>query len=315
VANPEEESMDEPVQAPLDPEAVCNDMRGMQADADRIIARAVHGRTRGGMALRMVALDVFRVMRPHFGPANAWLFNERQLKLRQLARALGPEADELLRTIDETFYERACAQLEELVGIVRELGFHTRVEPSDRAALSWTPAEGFAVTIEDPRRRVPSPPPHAGTSAGADVPPTLRSPTLLLHVFPPRPGEAAADPAAREQPGRFLFSSGGLVAFTSAEPRAQEVQPDLIERSLLDELLARGFLPQASPEAVRQIEAWIGQPPGSGGPERSAIAHHGAVWVVAGEAPAPGTRLPAGGPCVHWAVRRGSTERACLLVP
>ena len=82
-----------PVQRPADPGAVGQQMADMKAAADALIAEAQAELTKG----KAPAAELFvrfegrihLVMWPAFGPANAWLYNERAGKVGQLAEALG----------------------------------------------------------------------------------------------------------------------------------------------------------------------------------------------------------------------------------
>jgi len=80
-------------QRPLDPAAVGRQMDEMKAGADALIAEAGRELKAG----KVPAAELFvryeglihQVMWPAFGPANAWLFNERAAKVGSLAEALG----------------------------------------------------------------------------------------------------------------------------------------------------------------------------------------------------------------------------------
>lgn len=67
-------------------------MADLCAAADRAIAAAVEQHTAGRSpeaCFRQGVSDIREAMPPIFGPANAWLFNERDGKLDALQRALG----------------------------------------------------------------------------------------------------------------------------------------------------------------------------------------------------------------------------------
>jgi hypothetical protein len=82
-----------PVQRPADPAAVGQQMTDMKAAADALIAEAkaelAKGKTPATELFVRFEGRIHQVMWPAFGPANAWLFNERGGKIRQLAEALG----------------------------------------------------------------------------------------------------------------------------------------------------------------------------------------------------------------------------------
>ncbi len=69
-------------------------MDAMKAAADQIIAAKVTARDNGGKAeelLRNGAGEIIVAMPATFGPANAWLYNERGGKLGELCDKLGLE--------------------------------------------------------------------------------------------------------------------------------------------------------------------------------------------------------------------------------
>ncbi len=87
-----------PVQQPADPGAVGKQMSDMQAAADALITEAEAELAKGETpaAELFVAYEgrIHLAMWPAFGPANAWLFNERAGKIGQLAGALGVAGEE-----------------------------------------------------------------------------------------------------------------------------------------------------------------------------------------------------------------------------
>lgn len=95
---------DIPVQEPSDPGAVGAQMAEMKAGADSVIAEKVAqlgGAKSAEQLFRDGAERIFEVMWPAFGPANAWLFNERDGKLGSLCEKLGVDVDRCVAIIEE----------------------------------------------------------------------------------------------------------------------------------------------------------------------------------------------------------------------
>lgn len=81
-----------PEQRPADPAALGADMDRMKAAADAVVAAQREALAAGGKPEELFeqgARQIFAAMPPTFGPANAWLFNERSGKLGALEQALG----------------------------------------------------------------------------------------------------------------------------------------------------------------------------------------------------------------------------------
>lgn len=291
-----------PVQKP--PPGLSQTMARMKVRAEEVIWRAGQGEPTPA-AFRQAALEIFRVMRPVFGPANAWLFNERARKVEELARALGlgPEA---LAWIDEAVYERACQDLEMVRLAVKELGYPTEVSPADRSALRWTAAPGFALTLREASGRADRPP--AGSAPLTGPGPGEQVPALTLYLFPPLPGRALGPLPRGEPPGEPVFFTGGLLGYTlPAFPAREGPAKELLDK-LLDKMHAGGLIFRPPAEALDRLARAAGGNLASGG------IRHGLLWAVAAGPP------PAGleglrGCAVLWQAQAGPQPGVQLLFP
>ena len=283
-------------------------MEAMKARADEVLSRT----RRSGppeACFRQDALEIFLAMRPEFGPANAWLFNEREKKIEQLALkwGLGPEAADL---IQDHVYEPFCHDFVSLEQAVRALGFETRVRSAERGELMWIPAPGLALTVQDPDREVDWQPPYAGTPAGPEVDlPIKRHPTLTLFTFLPWEGKAVRHLLRREQPGLPVFFTGGLIAYTLQEPQSHDVEPDKILESVLDEIRKGGLLFNVPADALGTIRKI------TGARLKSVENREGIIWVASDAAP-PKDKLEALKGCaVMWVSEYDTNQQLSLVLP
>lgn len=285
-------------------------MASMDRRAEEVIARA---RTQKGSdadaRYRQAALEIYCIMRPRFGPANAWLFNRRDHQLAALHRALKMPAE---AAGDPTlaFYEQACEHLESLTSGLRAAGLDVAEPiPASRRGLGWSDAEGFTLTLRDLSTRVSWRPPYAGTVAGPDVPASLRHPQLTLFVFVAREGTAYANMVRREQPGDLWFYTGALLGYTLQEPQSHDVSPsDLIER--VTEVISRAGLPRRpSREAVEALCTLA-----DAGPSQCGL-RDGVLWVTTESDPPKALPASLRGAAVLWTQQGGIGQVHHLRLP
>jgi hypothetical protein len=96
-----------PVQMPADPAALGALMASMKAAADGVIEETAAERERGGdpeELFRKGFKKIHEAMRPEFGPANAWLFNERDGKIGDLCGRLDLDPERCYEIEQEELY-------------------------------------------------------------------------------------------------------------------------------------------------------------------------------------------------------------------
>lgn len=289
------------------PPGLGEEMDRMKSRADEIISRA-EKKAEAEAVFQQLALEIFLVMRPVFGPANAWLFNERQAKIDRLAQALGlgPEA---LSPEAEYLYEQACQDVLSLRAAIDHLGLKNRLRNADRAELMWTPAPGFAVTIWDEAATLDWVHPYAGTAAGEDeASPQRRHPTLTLFVFPPLEGRAIRPLFRREQPGELVFFSGGLIGYTLQEPQSLDVSPEGLLEKFLAEIQSRGLIFRPPADAIERLQRAGGESITSAG------SRSGFIWAVSQVGPPESGWEGLEGCAVLWITESGTDQALALIL-
>jgi len=93
-----------PIQQSSDDGALAKLMKEMKEAADAVITELESEHKEGGDAEQLFRKGLPRIheeMRPEFGPANAWLFNERETKIMELCRRLSLTADTCVPIVEE----------------------------------------------------------------------------------------------------------------------------------------------------------------------------------------------------------------------
>jgi hypothetical protein len=279
-------------------------MTWMKQKADTAIRASKEGRDPEA-AYQKTALEILRHMRPRFGPANAWLFNEREGMIFQLADELAIEPDDA----DALFVSHVCdafiEQLEQVVMACDEAGLALELRPADRGELLWTPAPGYALVAVDTTSTVKYKPTYAGTVAGPDVPEVDAHPRATLYLFPPFAGSAEMGMMTREQPGEPYFYTGDLVAFVLQEPQSGDVSPDTVLEKASSALASAGIVKELSDDDLRRVVDALGG---------QAVCKHGIARVTSTDPAPKAMELPAS--CaVVWFVPNGAAAALTLLFP
>ena len=281
-------------------------MAAMKAAADEIITQADRRETPDGFAFRTSAIHIYCAMGPKFGPANAWLYNERSQKVELLAKTMGFDRD-TVEQLDETFYDEACSHLEHIVLILNELGYETTVRPSDRRELLWTFAEGFALSIVDTSQRVPWIPAYSDPSTAP--PGRLAHPRLTLYLYPPYAGRAEQHLARREQPGVPVFYTGAIIGFTLLPAQSGDVDATAIYDKVMPALKAEGLFFRSSSQEADTFKDSVNANPQSGG------IRNGLPWII-GPTEDPSPKLPPlGGRPLLWSHGNGAMLVHRLITP
>jgi len=187
-------------------------MENLKAEADRIIADT---KAKGG-TWDEGAAAIYLAMRPRFGPANAWLFNERGRKLTALAKALDvarPEEDVGKLDAWADSVEAAKAALE-------KAGFSVTSEPGHTAGLGWRPRVfGRRLVVTDASRTTTAVP-YAELRKEPAKP---ANPRRTLSVIPLQKLSARVDLMSRVQPAELLGGLEGAALFVMEPPQGGDV--------------------------------------------------------------------------------------------
>lgn len=275
----------------------------MKAEADEVIRGF---RTRLMLAdqrHRQAIFELFAVMRPRFGPANAQLFNERGKKLVELARALGAE-DPMPPDVDGHRLDRFFEGVERATEALRSRGLDVEVLPVMSSAIEWAPVvSGRMLRVIDPTRMLPEYIPYVELMP---EPPTPKQvpPRVTLYLFPPARMSASQGMVTRKQPGDLRGALEEAYVFTLQAPQSRDTDDGKTETTVLESLF---------PGAER-----IDQPKAAAALRGQSAEQLRGVLRASAETPPPqelpsSTALPAGVEAVLWSVAGGAEIQHTLL--
>jgi len=252
---------------------------------------------------RQAIFELFAVMRPRFGPANAQLFNEREKKLVELARALFAE-DPMPPDVDGHRLDRYFDAVEHVTEALRSRGLEVEVLPVMSGAIEWTPVvSGRMLRVIDPTRTLPEYIPYPELMPEPPKPKKV-PPRVTLYLFPPGRMSAAQGMVRREQPGDLMGALEGAYVFTLQAPQSRDTDDGKTQATILEALF-----PGAKSANRPQAAAALGG--------QSAEQLRGVLRVSA-ETPPPqklpgSVSFPAGVEAVLWSVGRGPDIEHTLL--
>lgn len=194
---PQEKNLPEKqdIQEPADKQALSDLMDRMKEEADLIIetAKKLAKKIPKENVFQWAAVEIEWAMQPLFGPANAWLFQERHYKLDELAKEIrftvASELSEDPRSRTEQFFENV---LEDYIkqNRVPEGWKLERKETVTSSSLGWEPESQGATFI---------------------LTPTALQYSLTLHVMPALPYHAhqteQSVPMRACTEGMFIFGT------------------------------------------------------------------------------------------------------------
>ncbi|MHB8876253.1 MAG: hypothetical protein ACYC8T_21385 [Myxococcaceae bacterium] len=268
----------------------------MKAAADLAIGRAVEAT--GPVVDRQSEawLEITAVMRPRFGPANAWLFNERDKKYAELARRLGAR-DALPAGIDVAAVESYLERVDALMGALDARGLKVSAQRASTGRLRWTPSQwGRSLRVVDPKRTVEKQVPYA--QAG----PEAVNPSYTAYLFPPATLSTTENLVARDQPGSLLGALDGALVFAQPPQQSGDSDDGRTETAVLEELFGK-----ATPMEAPALATALGV--------KRVVIHRGVAQVEGGGPP----RLPkamARPPGVYalvWTEIDGTSARRTVL--
>lgn len=202
--------------APGSEHAVAEQMTRMKTLADGVIAAAQAASGPVPMRHQAAALEVIAVMRPLFGPANAWLFQERERKLAELATALGLTPQQAA-AVDVATLDALVGDVEHALVALKDAGFDVRAGATNSALLDWMPATaGRRLEVGDPKRTIRWQPPYAEPAPDAEVPEL--HPHITMHFFPMTTLRSTANMVARRQPGVLVGALPHALVITQPLP-------------------------------------------------------------------------------------------------
>lgn len=194
------------------------------------------------------ATAIYLLMRPKFGPANAWLFNERGAKLKELAKALGAAAP-----LDLPHLDSWADAVEAAEGKLAKPGFTVKSEPGHSAQLSWWPRVfGRRLIIEDTSRTTTAVP-------YAELRPTEAKPAhpkRTLWLLPLVTLRTQVNMVSREQPGELLGALDGATVWVM-----QPAQGGDVDDGKLLEAIRAALFPDAKPGVLPGVHPLQGDGP------------------------------------------------------
>ncbi len=273
-----------PCQQPEDPGAMGEELDAMRRAAVEHV-EVVEPGPDSEAAFLAAGLEVHRLMRPAFGPANAALFNERGRLLDGLADRLGLDPT-VRETVDSLCLDEFVHDLDDLLAVAADRGLTATRRAVNRAALMWSPAPGYEIKVIDSSTTTMHQPPYAGTAAGPDASALPMAPCVTLFVFPLIAGDASVNMMRREQPGMPVFFTGNMVGLTLPEPQSGDVEPSGVTDTMLAGLRDRGKIVEADEESCLSAVTELA------GAEAQIRADNGLIFV-SGDSPVPDAfRLP-----------------------
>jgi hypothetical protein len=275
----------------------------MKAEADTVIFNFGTRLMLADRRHREAIFEIFAVMRPRFGPANAQLFNEREKKLIELARALGAE-EPMPPDVDGHRLDRYFDAVERATKALRSGGLKVEVLPVMSDAIDWAPVvSGRMLRAIDPTRTLPE---HIPYPELMPEPPKAKQvpPRVTLYLFPPARMSATQDMVRREQPGDLMGVLEGACVFTLQAPQSRDTDDGKTQATVLEVLFPGAKRADLAQEAV-----------GLGGQVAEQLR---GVLRISAEMPPPeklpsSAALPAGVEAFLWSVGRGPEIEHTLL--
>lgn len=222
-------SAGQPEQRPADAGALADELRRMSEQADLAIRRQLDAT--GPVAARHAAafFEVHATMRPRFGPANAWLYQERDGKLAALARALGV-AEPVPPAMDSAALDVFFARVDELSAALTARGLTVETGSAVAGALDWRPAHARGVTLHvvDDQRTIMAAPPYATSPA------TQATPAFTALLFPPSELSTTENLTARAQPGALLGAVEGVLVFAQPPQHSADLDDGATRAAVID---------------------------------------------------------------------------------
>ena len=226
----------------------------MKADADEIICQIAVGSGSVDQRQRIGIFEVFAVMRPRFGPANAQLFNDREKKLLELARALGV-TDPMVQDVDGHRLDRYFETVERAAEALRSRGFRVEMLPVSSSAIDWAPVvPGRVIRASDPTRTLPEFIPYAELRPEPTVPRNVL-PRVTLYMFPAARMITTQRMVTREQPGELMGALESAYVFTLQAPQSGDTDDGKTLAAVMDTLFAGT---KRKPVEVRNAAAALG---------------------------------------------------------
>lgn len=210
-------------------------MERMRRDADARLQRALERHSSREDRYREGVLELFLAMRPTFGPANAWLFNERARKREDFASKLG--IDPANDAFPSHILDRFGQDLEDVVETLRRAPFDVTLETATTSEIAWNPrTPGRRIRVVDLTRWVEYRPPYAGPSAGPPDEPQRVHPRLTLYLFPLIRLETRESIVSRLQSGTLIGVCDVAVVFVLQPPQSKDSDDGGLMHRILHEL-------------------------------------------------------------------------------
>jgi len=280
--------------APQPPPGLGKLLEQMKAEADKVIRSFKTRLMLADRRHREAIFELFAVMRPRFGPANAQLFNEREKKLVELARALGAE-DPMPPDVDGHRLDQYFDAVEHVTEALRARGLEVEVLPVLSGAIDWAPVvPGRMLRAIDPTRKLPEYIPYAELLPEPPKPKQV-PPRVTLYLFPLARMSATQDMVRREQPGDLAGALEGAYVFTLQAPQSGDTDDGKTAATVVNALF-----PGAKAKADPKLAAAVGA--------RSAEQLRGVLRISTDQPPQSlpsSVPLPTGAVALLWSVERG----------
>lgn len=284
----------DPEQRPADAGAVAAELRSMSDAADLAIARQLSAPDPASARHAAAVFDVYAVMRPRFGPANAWLYQERDRKLAAMARSLGV-TEPVPPTVDTAVLDTFFARVDELSAALRARGLVVESSSVTTGSLDWQPAHvrGLALRVVDRGRTIVAAQPYS-TSPGVAV-----NPAFTADLFPPAELSTSENLTARVQPGALLGAIDGVLMLAAAPQHAADLDDGGTRAAVIDACFGPGAA-QPLPDLAVALGA------------QQAVLERGVLSVTATKPRgAAALERPTGAYALQWTVVDGTrAERA-----
>jgi hypothetical protein len=274
----------------------------MKREADAVIRQIAAASGAAEHRQRAGIFEVFAVMRPRFGPANALLFSEREKKLVELTHALGL-ADPMPPDVDGHLLDRYFGAIERAAEALKGCGLQVEILPVSSRAIDWAPeVPGRMVRATDPTRTLPEYIPYAELRPDPPTPKRV-PPRVTLYLFLPTQMSSAQGLMTRQQPGELVGALQGAYVFSLQAPQSGDTDDGKTAATILD-----AVFPNAKPIDEPKLAATLGA--------QTAEQLRGVLRVSA-ETPPKSAPSPAGLPtfieAVLWSVARGGEIEHTLL--
>ena len=272
---------------------LADQMAVMVAAADAIIAEAKSAAGDPLERYRDAEMRIFFAMRPEFGPANAALPRDKQL--RELATAVGlAQPPEPVAADLDAFVAQARATADAL----RKQGWTVEEGVASSRAVLWQPdVRGWRLTVVDPSRLVDEFVPYSRDPSTKQVNPSIR-----LWLFPHVEMSTSQNQVRREQPGTVEAAGPGAVLFRLQPQQSRDQDDGALSKAIIAALAL-----DPGPRELADVAKRLG-----GG---TATLANGVITVSGREAPKK--PMPAlevtGAHALVWSVNRGVNVDHTLL--